>query len=104
MTLEAENELVARWMGWEWIGGNIQLWHHDVPHDGLYRDSPPPYRSDLAMNRELEVRLCERYMWRFTYCYDGCWRSKSADNEGVYETLAEAVFAAAVIEAQREGK
>jgi len=104
MTPEAENELVARWMGWEWLGGNVQLWHRDGVHTGSY----PDYRTDPALLWELMLKLREQKSGKWSF-FPSTPSGKVfafslvSDAEVFRGDMAEAVFAAAVMQAQ-EGK
>lgn len=121
MTPEQENELVARWMGWEyWESGTA-----DYP-DGSTAFVPehwrrenarwttcPQYRTDPALLWELQVRLVRREhgWWVFNQnpACDGYTAIALTQQQRDFATLAEAVFAAAVVQAQydkaeQEGK
>lgn len=105
MTPEAENELVARWMGWEYLDdgytGSPWRWVRDGDYDD--RDTVPPYRTDPALLWQLMERL-NAARWQVTPCLGaGTWTILSGTYTNVHgKTLAEAVFAAAVVQAQED--
>lgn len=116
MTPEQENELVAKWMGWEYFSpaksgmttGDPPHWRAPKEHFRLgskvYRC--PHYRTDPALLWELMERLAKRgwscrrlTAWIAYYMV----RATGGATE-VHNTLAEAVFAAAVMQAGQEGE
>lgn len=100
MTPEAENELVARWMGWECLEGYLKDWHRC----GVYLRFCPDYRTDPALLWGLMERLMKCGGWLFhPGPYGGFIGERDAMQTSICATLAEAVFAAAVMQAQ-EGK
>lgn len=98
MTPEQENELVAKWMGWEWLGGNIQQWERN----GVYTGSYPDYRTDPAMLWELIDKLIHCGWWTRELSGTTHVAIQGPKQPAFGYTLAEAVFAAAAMQATAE--
>ena len=110
MTPEQENELVARWMGWEYGAideeGNKEWFREIAPLTDACRHDVPDYRTDPALLWELACRLAS------THCGEWVLRLPSVQyrSEDDFHMqpftvgFAEAVFAAAVMQAEQEGK
>lgn len=109
MTPEQENELVARWMGYQVRAahdGTTRWIPPNAPRDpwiAIYPITPPPYRTDPALLWQLMERL-NAARWQVTPCLGaGTWTILSGTYTNVHgKTLAEAVFAAAVVQAQED--
>jgi len=110
MTPEQENELVARWMGW-----NKRSYPDPPMQASVYWDRrvderqwimvPPNYRADFALLWELLERLSSYPHWWVFELYGEPSRCEALNFNSemvVKPTLAEAVFAAAVMQATED--